>query len=239
MKTSIILLRYDITPELYELTQNAMKTLRADEKILVDNGSPDPLNGWADVLIKNVDNLGYCKAVNQGLEQATGDLIAVANNDIRVSANWLYVAKEIFNEDPKIGTVHFKMIPYDEPFNLGYDTWITGRERWCHGSFYVIRREAIPEGGYFEGYDKGGYDDYDFFHRMRDLNGWKQAYTNRAAFQHRDSSTQIALNNLEGDRAKRDIKNRELYKERFGEYPDIQFAQLFPEQMKEVWKPFP
>jgi len=239
MKISLILLRCDFTPELYQLTQNAMETLRADEKILVDNGSPEPLDGWADILIRNVDNLGYCRAVNQGFSKATGDLIAVANNDIRVSSNWRQVAKEIFEEDPKIGSVHFKMIPYDEPFNLGYETWITGKERWCHSSFYVIRREAIPEGGYFEGYDEGGYDDYDFWHRVRDLNGWKQAYTNRAQFQHRDSSTYMALDKRDGTRTERDIKNRELYKTRFGEYPDIQFANLFSEQMNESWKPFP
>lgn len=236
---TIILLRCDFNSELHELTQKAMETLKGDEKILVDNGSPLPLDGWADITILNLKNLGYPAAVNQGFKKATGDLIAVANNDIRVSSNWRQVAKEIFEENPKVGSVHFKMIPYDEPFQLGYDTFIGGKERWCHASFYVIRKEAIPKGGYFVGYDKGGYDDYDFFHRMRDLNGWKQAYTNRAQFQHRDSSTYMALDKRDGDRAERDQKNRELYKERFGEYPDIQFANLFPEQMKEAWKPFP
>lgn len=237
--TSLILLRCDFNDELHALTERAMATLRADEKILIDNGSLKPIDGWADKLIRNEENLGYCKAVNQGFEASNGDLVAVANNDIRVSSNWLYVAKEIFAEDSKIGSVHFKMIPYDEPFNLGYETWITGKERWCHSSFYVIRREAIPEGGYFEGYTKGGYDDYDFWHRVRDLSGWKQAYTNRAQFQHRDSSTYQALDERDHDRDERDLTNRELYKQRHGEYPDIQFAKLFPEQMKDSWKPFP
>lgn len=236
---SIILLRYDFNPDLERLTRNAMATLRADEKILVDNASTNMINGWADITIKNMENLGYCKAVNQGFEEARGDLIAVANNDIRVTPNWRQVAQEIFEEDPKIGSVHFKMIPYDEPFNLGYDTWIGGKERWCHSSFYVIRKEAIPEGGYFEGYTKGGYDDYDFWHRVRDINGWKQAYTNRAQFQHKDSSTYQALDERDHDRDARDVTNRALYKERFGEYPDIQFANLFPEQMDKPWKPFP
>ncbi len=239
MKMSLILLRCDFNPELLQLTKNAIATLHADENILVDNASPDTINDWADILIKNKTNLGYCKAVNQGFKKASYDLIAVANNDIRVSSNWRHVAKEIFAENPKVGSVHFKMIPYDEPIQCGFDTWVTGKERWCHSSFYVIRREAIPAGGYFEGYTKGGYDDYDFWHRVRDINGWEQAYTNRAVFQHKDSSTYQALDERDHDRDERDTKNRELYKKRFGEYPDTQFANLFPEQMKERWRPFP
>lgn len=239
MKTSIILLRYDFNDELYELTKNACKTLKADECILIDNASTVGKIEWGDKRIKNKNNLGYCRAVNQGFKESTSELIAVCNNDIRVSPNWRVVAEEIFNEDSKVGTMHFKMIPYDEPFNLGYDIWITGKERWCHASFYVIRREAIPEGGYFEGYKEGGYDDYDFFHRMRDINGWKQAYTNRAQFQHRDSSTYEALDERDNNRAARDFRNRELYKKRFGEYPDTQFIVKYSEQMSIPYKPFP
>jgi glycosyltransferase involved in cell wall biosynthesis len=239
MKISLILLRCDFNDELFQLTKRACASLKADETILIDNASTVGKIDWGDIKIKNTKNLGYCKAVNQGFKEATGDLIAVANNDIRVSSNWRSVVEDVINEDPKIGTVHFKMIPYDEPFNLGYDTWITGKERWCHASFYVIKREAIPEGGYFEGYNEGGYDDYDFFHRIRDVNGWKQAYTNRAQFQHRDSSTYMALNDRDGNRSERDLNNRELYKQRFGEYPDVQFAKLFPEQIEKPWKPFP
>lgn len=235
--TSLILLRCDFNQELYQLTQNAMETLSADEKILIDNASDEPIDGWADITIKNETNLGYPAAVNQGFKKAKGNIIAIANNDIKVSSNWEQVAKEIFAEDPKVGSVHFKMIPYDENFNLGNDVWIGGKERWCHASFFVIRREAIPEGGYFEGYDKGGYDDYDIFFRLRS-NGWKQAYTNRASFKHRDSSTYMALDKRDGDRSERDEKNRELYKSRHGEYPDVQFAKQFPEQMSKPWKPF-
>ncbi|HEY6437995.1 MAG TPA: glycosyltransferase [Ignavibacteriaceae bacterium] len=237
---SIILLRCDFTPELFELTKNAANTLRGGEKILIDNASTiGEIKDWPDILIKNKTNLGYPAAVNQGFRKAKAKFLVICNNDIRVSPNWRQIAKEIFAEDPKIGSVHFKMIPYDEPFDLGYDTWITGKERWCHSSFYVIRREAIPEGGYFEGYTKGGYDDYDFWHRIRDLNGWKQAYTNCAQFQHKDSSTYQALDERDHDRDERDQRNRELYKERFGEYPDIQFSTLFPEQMMVNWRPFP
>ena len=86
MKTSIILLRYDFNNELYELTKAAtesLKTLNADELILIDNASTvGDINDWADIYVRNKTNLGYCMAVNQGLKLAKGDLIVVANNDI-------------------------------------------------------------------------------------------------------------------------------------------------------------
>lgn len=248
MKTSFIVPFYQINDELFKLSRAMFLSLDETEgddeieKIVIDNGSPiggSYLQQEADIYIRNRENLGYCKAVNQGMKLATGELLAIGNSDIRMSSNWLTVAREILEKNPKVGSAHFRMIPYEQPFNPGQNTWITNKERWCHGSLYVIRRKALPEGLYFEGYGMGGYDDYDLFHRMRDINGWQQAYTNTTEFQHQDSSTQIALNIRDNDRAERDLKNRELYKERFGEYPDLQFANLFPEQMKLSWKPFP
>ena len=89
MKTSIILLRYDFTEELLRLTSNAVSTLKGDEHILIDNASTiGQVFVWPDIQIKNTENIGYPAAVNQGFKLATGDMIAVANNDIRVSSNW-------------------------------------------------------------------------------------------------------------------------------------------------------
>lgn len=248
MKISIIIPIYQFTEELAELSramfESLMKTqgIKDMEIIVVDNGSTmdmETLQKNATIYVKNKTNLGYPIAVNQGFKLAMGDIIFISNNDILVSPNAIEIAKEIFEKNPKVGSVHFRMLPYQEDFWYGFDTWIGGKERWCHASFYAIRREAIPEGGYFEGYSKGGYDDYDFFHRMRDINGWKQAYTNKAVFRHRDSSTYLALDKRDGDRWERDLKNREMYKKRFGEYPDQQFLKNFPEQFTISWKPFP
>lgn len=249
MKVSIIVPVYILNEELLGLTEATFESLQQTEwddgqveLILVDDGSSVGqrfLKVHSDIYIRGSVNHGYPWAVNRGIKVSSGELLLISNNDIKVSPNWLRVAKEIFAQDEKVGSVHFRMVNYEQPIELGNDTWITGKERWCHGSFYVIRREALPKELYCEMYGKGGYDDYDIFHRMRDINGWKQAYTNKAVFQHKHSSTQIALDKIEGTRAKRDFLNREIYKKRFGEYPDIQFAQLFPEQMKESWLPYP
>lgn len=235
MKTSIILLRCDFNDELFELTKKACETLKCEEKILVDNASTvGKIHDWADILIKNTENLGYPKAVNQGFKEATGDIIAVANNDIRVSPNWASVAKEIFSDNPKVGSVHFRMLDYDTPMAYGYNTWIEGKERWCSASFYVIRREALQE--YDEDYKEGGYDDWDFFYRLRH-NGWKTAYTTKACYQHKHSSTYKALDNGKS-RAERDHKNRLRFSEKFGGLAEDLFAKKYPEQMKEDYYAF-
>ena len=94
------------------------------------------------------------------------------------------------------------------------------------------------KGGPFdEGYGLGGYDDYDWQHRMRHLKGWKIAYTNGAAFQHKDSSTQNLLE--QEARKTSDNKNREYFKKKFGEYPDVIWEQKYPEQKEISWRPFP
>ena len=62
------------------------------EVIIIDNGSDLPVfGGFQDkhiVLIRNEENLGFPKAVNQGIEAAKGDIIAILNNDLIVTPHW-------------------------------------------------------------------------------------------------------------------------------------------------------
>jgi GT2 family glycosyltransferase len=98
----------DVTPrELYEL-------------IIIDNGSTlqtkdistelKPLEWYwsqADILIKNDSNLGFGKAVENGIEKATGEIICQMNNDILVFDKWLENILEAFKKemDPPIGMI--------------------------------------------------------------------------------------------------------------------------------------
>lgn len=241
MKIDVVMLAFNFNEELAQLTESAIHAVRQDKNmgnlVLVDNASevrPGMLRELADVYVRNKTNLGYPAAVNQGMTLTRSEYVAIANNDIRVPDNWAEVAEKILT-NPDVGSVHFRMIPYNQPFNPGDEVWITGKERWCHCSFFVIRREAFQV--YDENYDKGGFDDYDHNHRMR-KKGWKQAYTNRAEFQHMDSVTYRTMETPEA-RAKRDAKNREYYKYKFGKYPDEQFNEKFAEQMSEPYMPFP
>lgn len=60
------------------------------EIIVVDNASTDDSAEYVTenfhevIWIQNEDNLGYAKAVNQGVKQARGDLLFLLNNDVKL-----------------------------------------------------------------------------------------------------------------------------------------------------------
>lgn len=230
----IIMPCWIINEELLQLTQNAVESLRASgdvELIIIDNGSPmggGQLREWADLYIRNKTNLGYAEATNQGLLLCKYDKwVAVANNDIRVSPNWQEVIGKV---DSKVGSIHFRMIPYTQSFSPGNDTWVGGKERWCTSSFFVVRSDVQLYDERF----KNSYDDWDFWKRMRD-SGYKQVYTNKAEYQHADSSTQQYI----PQRNENDKKNREYFKQKHGGYPEDLFEKEFTGELAKPWHPFP
>lgn len=235
-----VVLAYNFNENLVQLTKNTIDSLKQTQMgklIIIDNASTlggGLLREQADIYVRNRENVGYPKAVNQGVSLSESEFVAISNNDIRISQDWAEVAEEIF-KDPTVGSVHFRMIPYDQPIVPGTDVWIGGKERWCHSSFFVIRRTAFQ--GYDSNYGAGGYDDYDHHHRMR-FKGWKQAYTNKCSFQHMDSITYRTMETPD-KRNERDLKNREHYKDKFGAYPDVQFNQEFSDQLLLPYWPFP
>ena len=244
---SIIMPVWIIDFELLKLTQATMNSIKnsddydkIQEFILIDNGSPVGTNyliGESDIYLRGLMNRVYPWGVNQGLKIATSDFLVISNNDIRISPNWINITEAIFEEDEKVGSVHFRMIDYDTPMDLGNETWITGKERWCSSSFFVIRKKAVPEGLYDENYGWGSFDDWDLQHRLRHIDDWKSAYTNKAIYQHKHSSTQSKLG-AETWR-KQSERNREYFKTKFGKYPEEIWEERYPDQMKLSYLPLP
>ena len=69
----------------------------------MDNGSSQNKNTLTDNIhvkfIRLSKNEGFCKAVNIGIKQAKGNLIAILNNDTEVDPFWI---KNIINTFEKI-----------------------------------------------------------------------------------------------------------------------------------------
>lgn len=217
-------------PETISLTENAVQSLAADRLIIVDNGSTvggGQLRQWADLYIRNKENLGYARAVNQGLKLA-GDLVAVANNDIRVSPNWKEIALETLALE-RVGSVHFRMLNYDEPFALGNETWPKGKERWCTSSFFVMKNFLL-----YDEHFLNSYDDWDYWARFRQ-HGVTTAYTNKAQYQHLHSYTQAKV----GDRSENDRRNREYFTKKWGMSAEEHFEKLYPGELAKPWYPMP
>lgn len=238
MKWTTIIPCWNTNKEIHDMTEMAVDSInkaQETEMIIVDNGSTFGAGGlreMSDIYIRNKENIGYPGAVNQGLALASGDVICISNNDIRVPENIFRVGKEIL-EDPKVGAVHFKMIPYDHPFDFGDKVWISGKERWCTSSFFFIKREALPEGNYDLDYGLGGFDDWDFWHRVRHLNGWLTPYTNKSAYQHWGSWTLRHVPQFDID------ANRLVFKKKFGKEAEEIWYEKYKDQMEaDYWGGF-
>lgn len=229
----VIMPVYSISDQFINLTENAVNSLGDGVfLIIIDNGSTHgagQLREWADLYIRNKENLGYAKAVNQGLKMCDhGEIVAIANNDIRISPGWQKVSKAIM-KDISVGSVHFRMIPYDQPFSPGDSVWIGDKERWCSSSFFVMRNVQLYDENFLN-----SYDDWDYWKRMRNK-GFIQAYTNKVEYQHMDSFTQQLIEN----RKEIDKQNREYFKTKHGGYPEDLFEKEFPGMLALNWKPFP
>ena len=71
------------------------QTFRDFEAVVVDDGSTDDTAGsvktrFPDVaLISLEENLGFCRAVNEGIENSKGDFVVLLNNDITLAPDFL------------------------------------------------------------------------------------------------------------------------------------------------------
>ena len=126
------------------------------ELILIDNGSvhgQDLLKEYADILITNEENLGFAKAVNQGVNVSKGDMVAVVNNDILVYEGWLEALIKTFEDNPNCGIAMPALMKQtkrgDEALKIdkidlsqNYDKYGAGAE---FGSCFLIKREVIDK----------------------------------------------------------------------------------------------
>jgi glycosyltransferase involved in cell wall biosynthesis len=248
MLTSVIIPIWIRDEETLQITKNCIDSFKNAgdvEFVLIDNGCElggGYLRSEANIYIRYQQNVGFTPAVNAGIKLATGDVIAIANNDIRVPTNWEVVSRELL-QDPAVATLHPRMQLYDEPFKFG-DYVATNRERWCGNSFVVTSRSFLnrfreaeegkePYPGLLDenfGVGGGG-DDWDFYFRVRKLG--KQCYTNKTAFQHLDSFT---LKRMGAERQKIADENDAYFTKKWGIKKEEWFAKEFPDQMKEDWR---
>lgn len=103
------------------------------EIIVVDNASDDGSQslireGFPRVqLITLPENRGFTGACNIGMQAASGDIIALLNNDTEVDVNWIKEIVEGFCRDQEVGMVASKMLLFDkrDHFHTAGDTFGT------------------------------------------------------------------------------------------------------------------
>jgi len=189
--------------------------------IVIDNGSQRQTREYLEELtsnneipvnlIRNETNLGYVKAVNQGLRASCGDYICLLNNDTKVQEGWLEELINVAQSNPKIGIVN----PVDSPPSYKKEL----REKWIEIGFatgfcMLIKREVIDKIGFFdEDYEVGFWEDTDYCQRAKRA-GYICAVAKASYVYHHPHQT---FNFFEQDKINRIFeKNRELFYSKWG-----------------------
>lgn len=94
------------------------QTCRDFEALVVDNGSSDGSAAWVRERFPGVrvleleGNQGFARAVNQGLRLASGDYVALLNNDVELDPRWLERMVAALKGDPHLGAAACKMLDF-------------------------------------------------------------------------------------------------------------------------------
>ena len=182
---------------LFEYTKLFIESLKLQEDfhlIIIDNASIEPTKSYLEnlngvELIRNDKNLGYVKAINQGLKISKSESILLGNNDIILTPHLLIQLREALdkydivapfsnNINEQDNNKNSLLIPYkftsiENLFNFSKDLEEKNRGMsqevdFVYGHCLMMKRSVFLEVGYLdESFGIGNYDDLDYCRRAR------------------------------------------------------------------------
>jgi GT2 family glycosyltransferase len=184
--------------------------------IVVDNGSTDGSIEMCAAeypgvnLIRNAVNRGFCAANNQGIAAASGEFVALLNNDAEAEPAFLQGLLRVFDGRPDVGMAAAKIVVWEDPGLIdkaGHLIYPDGQNRgrgtgerdrgqydrveevlWPDGCAALYRKSMLDQiGGFDEDFFAYG-DDAELGLRAR-IAGWKCMYTPHAIVRHHRGST--------------------------------------------------
>lgn len=208
MKTSIIIPCYFKDNSFVQMTDECIASLiefgTPDEVIVVDDGSPIHVEFANCECILREKNGGFPAAVNTGLENATGDILIISNNDIVFTPDWLEELLKPLKEGFDISSI----VTSDQ----GWETkdLISQDDRF--GSLWAMKRKVYDTiGGMDERFGTGTFEDADYYLRARQA-GFIIGKNWNGLVEHRGRATFDAVD----PKHNIFIKNRELFREKWG-----------------------
>ena len=166
MKVSFVIPIYKNFNLINQLLVDIKDYATPDEIIVVDDFSTDQntLDGllwWAsnfDIkVLRPIENLGFLKASNYGLKQATGDVLCLISSDVRIYKDLAVVARGMTQIEGKIlmGGKYYQDTTGWNEFNGRIFPYVEG---WL----LIAKKEHWEELGYFdERYSPNDFEDVD------------------------------------------------------------------------------
>lgn len=102
----------------------AAQTLQPSETIVVDNGSRDDsrsylAESWPHATVVAIElNVGVAAALNRGVRAASGEYVALLNNDLELAPDWLAEMVSGLTHHPDAASVACKLLRYHDRARL-------------------------------------------------------------------------------------------------------------------------
>ena len=208
---SILLVLYNQAPLTLLCLESILKFAPAPyELVVVDNASGDETGELLErlsntTIVRNSENLGFVKAVNQGLEQCRGEYLLLLNNDAMLHLYSIESAIATLQDTPQAGAVGGRILLLDGRLQeagsiifrdgscLGYgrhgdpeapEYMFQRPVDYCSGAFLLFETGLFRQmGGFDLDYAPAYYEDSDFCIRLQE-HGLKVIYDPNAVITH-------------------------------------------------------
>ncbi len=207
---SVILVLYNQAGLTLRCLQSIASEAQPIEVIAVDNASADATPQLVERVrglryLRNGENVGFLKAVNQAAAMARGDYLLLLNNDAELIPGALSAALQRIERDPRIGAVGGKIILLDGKLQeAGSIIWNDGScdgygrgadpeapefhflrdVDYCSGAFLLVRTDIFHKlGGFDQAYAPAYYEEVDFCCRLR-TEGFRIVYDPKVIVRH-------------------------------------------------------
>lgn len=220
---SVVIVNYNGAKHIKECLDSLKKLKYPPEKIqivVVDNASKDESvsllkKNYPEVkLVLNKENLGFAKAVNQGVKAADGSHVALLNNDMRVDRNWLIELVKPVVTDPELACTGSKVLDWQgkkidfvlgmmnfegRGFQIDFEKTLRKGQHnklkdmlFVNGGALLVDREVfLKVGGFDEDYF-AFYEDVDFGWRLW-IAGYRVRFIPTSVAYHRHHGTSSAF----------------------------------------------
>ena len=201
--------------------------------IIIDNASNDETKKYLEsvkdheglrvLLVRNESNLGFIKAVNQGMRLSEAPYVCLVNNDTTVTKGWLDEMIRVAEGSPRIGLINPSSNTLGQKSDKGesVESYAERLKKEAASSTEIgsaigfcmlIKKEVIDKIGVFdEIYDMGNFEDTDYSRRAI-KEGYICARAHRAYVYH-DEGSSFGRNRVFDENFER---NRQIYEFRWG-----------------------